>query len=202
MYASSREAWCGDSSHSRTSVSCAMSLMRGSGSPVTRSAPSCSGSTWPPASVSAPASFSRSCGSVSGVRTRANPAEFAAMKSLTLMSASSCPRPMTIRWSAVSAISLIRWLETKTVRPSAASDFIRFRTQRMPSGSRPLTGSSNIRMRGSPSSAPAMPSRCPMPIEKPLVFFLATAVSPTVSSTSATRRFGMPLLCARHSRWL
>ena len=31
------------------------------------------------------------------------------MKSLMLMSASSWPRPITIRWSAVSAISLIRW---------------------------------------------------------------------------------------------
>ena len=30
------------------------------------------------------------------------------------------PSPMTTSWSAVSCISLIRWLETKTVRPSAA----------------------------------------------------------------------------------
>ncbi len=41
-----------------------------------------------------------------------------------------------------------------------------------------------------------------MPSEKPFAFFLATAVSPTVSSTSCTRRGGMPLLCARQSRWL
>ena len=41
------------------------------------------------------------------------------MNSSTLVSAISRPRPMTIRWSAVSAISLIRWLETNTVRPSA-----------------------------------------------------------------------------------
>ena len=40
------------------------------------------------------------------------------MKSAIEVSASSRPRPMTTRWSAVSAISLIRWLETKTVRPS------------------------------------------------------------------------------------
>ena len=51
------------------------------------------------------------------------------MKSLTDMSAISWPRPITIRWSAVSAISLMRWLETKTVRPSEASRFIRLRTQ-------------------------------------------------------------------------
>ncbi len=35
-----------------------------------------------------------------------------------LMSAISRPRPTTIRWSAVNAISLIRCEETKTVRPS------------------------------------------------------------------------------------
>ena len=61
----------------------------------------------------------------------------------TLVSASSRPRPMTMRWSAVSAISLIRWLETNTVRPSAARERSRLRIQPMPSGSSPLTGSSS-----------------------------------------------------------
>ena len=37
----------------------------------------------------------------------------------------------------------------------------------MPSGSSPLTGSSRISVRGSPSRAEAMPSRWPMPSEKP-----------------------------------
>ena len=83
----------------------------------------------------------------------------------TLVSAISRPRPMTIRWSAVSAISLIRCEETKTVRPSAARPFSRLRIQWMPSGSRPLTGSSSITVCGSPSSAEAMPSRWPMPSE-------------------------------------
>ncbi|KRC95336.1 hypothetical protein ASE41_05980 [Streptomyces sp. Root264] len=202
MYASSSEAWCGDSSHRRTSLSWAMSLILGNGSPVTRSAPSCSGRTWPPASVSAEASFSRSCGSVCGVRTRAKSAELAEMKSFTLMSASSWPRPMTIRWSAVSAISLIRWDETNTVRPSAARAFIRLRTQRMPSGSRPLTGSSKSSTWGSPSRAAAMPSRWPMPREKPLERLRATSWRPTTPSTSSTRRAGMPDSWARLSRWL
>ena len=49
---------------------------------------------------------------------------------------------MTTRRSAVSAISLMRWLETKTERPSAARPRNRFLTQRIPSGSRPFTGSS------------------------------------------------------------
>ena len=60
------------------------------------------------------------------------------MKSATAVSAISWPRPMTIRWSAVSAISLIRWLETKTVRPSAASDFIRLRIQQDALGVEPV----------------------------------------------------------------
>src|SRR6185503_18467383 len=64
------------------------------------------------------------------------------MNSVIEQSARTAPRPITTRWSAVSAISDIRWLETKTVRPSAASCRARVRTQRMPSGSSPLTGSS------------------------------------------------------------
>ena len=64
---------------------------------------------------------------------------------------------MTTRSVAVRAISLIRWLETKMVRPSAARPWSSVRTHRMPSGSRPLTGSSKRRTPGSPSSAEAMP---------------------------------------------
>lgn len=79
---------------------------------------------------------------------------------------------------------------------------MRLRIQWMPSGSSPFTGSSNIRISGSPSSAPAIPSRCPMPSENPLARFFATAERPTVSSTSPTRDAGMPLLCARQRRWL
>ena len=66
---------------------------------------------------------------------------------------------MTSRWSAVSAISLIKWLETRTVRPSAAKERMSVLIQMIPSGSSPLTGSSNNSVPGSPSSAPAMPSR-------------------------------------------
>ncbi len=73
-------------------------------------------------------------------------ASCAAMNSSTVQSAMSLPRPMTSRWSAVFSISDIRWLDTKTVRPSAASAFIRFLIHRMPSGSSPLTGSSNMRI--------------------------------------------------------
>ena len=115
------------------------------------------------------------------------------MKSCVLVSASSLPRPITIRWSAVTAISFIRWLDTKTVRPSLASCFIRFLIHRMPSGSSPLTGSSRIRISGSPSRATAMPTRWPMPSEKPPVRLRATSVSPTRPRTWSTRDRGQAL---------
>jgi hypothetical protein len=94
----------------------------------------------------------------------------------------------------VYSISDIRWLETNTVRPSAASDLIRLRIHKMPSGSSPFTGSSNIRICGSPSSAAAMPSRCRMPSENPQMRLPAASVSPTMPSTSSTRRRPMPLV--------
>jgi hypothetical protein len=55
---------------------------------------------------------------------RISPVECSAVNASTNVSigvsAMSRPRPMMIRWSAVSATSLIRWLDTKTVRPSPA----------------------------------------------------------------------------------
>ena len=62
--------------------------------------------------------------------------------------AMSLPRPSTTSWVAVCAISLIRCDETKTVRPSSASDLSSSRIQRTPSGSRPLTGSSSTTVCG------------------------------------------------------
>ena len=93
---------------------------------------------------------------------------------------------MTISSSAVSAISDSRWLDTSTVRPSSASRCMKVRIQTMPSGSRPLTGSSNSSISGSPSRAPAMPSRCDIPSEKAPARLPATAVRPTISRTSST----------------
>ena len=69
--------------------------------------------------TSGPASSSRSL-AASGVRTLTLPVEAREMNSATEVSAISLPCPITIRCSAVSAISLIRWEETNTVRPSAA----------------------------------------------------------------------------------
>ncbi len=79
---------------------------------------------------------------------------------------SGVPRPITIRWSTVSSISLMRWLHSRMVRPSAASPRNRSRIQRMPSVSSPFTGSSKINTPGSPSSAEPIPRRWPIPREK------------------------------------
>src|SRR5271154_952324 len=78
---------------------------------------------------------------VSGVRTRTPAVVAWSTKSSTLASVMSLPRPSTTSRVAVCAISLIRCEDTRTVRPSAASDLSSSRIQRTPSGSRPLTGS-------------------------------------------------------------
>ena len=153
------------------------------------------GAGFSPAAASAACNCS-SCGPRTRTDCRARP-----VNSATEQSAISRPRPMTTRWSAVSDISVSRWLDTNTVRPSAASLRMNPRIHTMPSGSRPLTGSSNSSVCGSPIRAPASPSRCDIPSEKPPARFLATEVSPTVSSTSSTRAAGIRLLAASHRRW-
>ncbi len=80
----------------------------------------------------------------------------------------------------------MRWEDRNTVRPSAARSRTRERIHSTPSGSRPLTGSSNMTVAGSPSSAAAMPSRWPMPREKPLTRLPATGPSPVRPMTSST----------------
>ena len=87
----------------------------------------------------------RAAGSV--LRTRTSPRRGPGDELVQPVSAISRPRPMTIRCWAVSAISLIRCEETNTVRPSAASPWSSDRIHRMPSGSRPFTGSSRITVR-------------------------------------------------------
>ena len=75
----------------------------------------------------------------------------------------------------------------------AARERSSVRIHRMPSGSSPLTGSSRIRMAGSPSRAEAMPRRCPIPRENPPARLLATLVRPTISRTSSTRLSADPI---------
>ena len=101
----------------------------------------------------------------SGVCTSTRPSEAAAISSATDRSARRRPRPITIRWSAVPSSSLMRWLDTKTVRPSAASARSVSRIHWIPSGSRPIVGSSRMRIGGSPRSAAATPRRCRIPRE-------------------------------------
>ena len=138
----------------------------------------------------------------SGLRTSTDAREAAAIISVIGRSAISLPFPITMRCWAVRAISLIRWLEISTVRPSAARLFSRLRIHRMPSGSSPLTGSSRIRVAGSPSRVAAMPSRWPMPSENAPARLPATSVRPTMSIRSSTRLVGMPWVAASTRRWL
>src|SRR6478735_9007059 len=197
MNASSSEACCGVNSWSAMPAPAAASPTCSAVSPCTSSAPRSASANETPGTASSVRSRSSS-----GERTNTTFCEARATKSSTLVSAISLPRPITIRWSAVSAISLMRWEETKTVRPSAASPFRRLRTQWMPSGSRPLTGSSSITVLGSPNSACAMPRRWPMPSENWPERLRATSCRPTRSMSSVTRRFGIPCVCASASRWL
>src|SRR5262249_25946114 len=192
--ASSSEARCGVSSWSVIRWVAARSPTRAASSPVTESAPSlvC---TVAPSFVSNRASCSP-CGE--RTRTR-DPAADVILS--TLSSAMSLPRPITTRCCAVKAISLMRWLETNTVRPSSASRWNRLRIQTMPSGSRPVTGSSNRRICGSPSMTLAMPRRCFIPSENGPARRPATSASPTRPRTSSTRRLLIRLLCASDSRW-
>jgi hypothetical protein len=70
----------------------------------------------------------------------------------------------------------------------------------MPSGSRPLTGSSRITTSGSPRRAEAIPSRSPMPSENRPARFFATDSRPTSSINSSTRLRAIPRVCASASR--
>src|SRR5215210_6330150 len=67
----------------------------------------------------------------------------------------------------------------------------------MPSGSRPLAGSSRIRTSGSPSSAWAKPRRWRMPSEYwPTRWRAAVSSRPTSSSSASTRCAGTPMVWA------
>ena len=127
----------------------------------------------------------------------------AAASSATGPSAASRPRLMTTTSWTVWAASASRWLDTSTVRPSPARWPSRSRIQRIPSGSRPLSGSSMISTPGSPSRAAARVSRWRMPREKPPTRRRAASARPTRSSTWASRRRLIPAAVAMiaSARW-
>ena len=62
--------------------------------------------------------------------------------------------------------------------PRRREPFRRFRIQWIPSGSSPFTGSSSSNVDGSPSSAAAIPSRCPIPSENWPARFLRHRMQP------------------------
>src|SRR5215472_9202719 len=132
--------------------------------------------------------------SVSGVRILV--VLVAAASSATGPWAASRPRAITTTSSTVWAASASRWLETSTVRPWPASWRSRSRIQRIPSGSRPLSGSSRMSTPGSPSRVVARVSRWRMPREKVPTRRRAAPARPTRSKTSAARWRGIPAAVA------
>src|SRR6266699_7326961 len=197
MKACSREACCRNSSKTGTCARQAAVPICSAFRPCTCSTSGCSLVMV----TSGPSSSSRRR-PASGVRTVTELPEARPTNSSTVVSAMSRPRPTTISWVAVWAISLIRWEDTNTVRPSAASPLSRLRIHSTPSGSSPLTGSSRTTTSGSPSNAWATPRRWPMPRENPPTRLPATSRSPTISMTSSTRRRLIPLVWASANRWL
>ena len=105
------------SSCSTIRLAAAISPMRGAASPVTRStaaaAPGSPGASGPLSgggSVALPPSAASRLASrsASGERTSTYFSELCSMNCWVLLSAMSLPRPITTRWSAVTAISFIR----------------------------------------------------------------------------------------------
>ena len=141
--------------------------------------------------------------STSGVTSRTAPPPLRATKSATLVSAMSRPRPMTTSRSAVSDISLIRWLDTSTVRPSAGqvpeevadpTDALGIEAvDRLVEEEHPGV----TQQRGGDAQALGHPQReLARPAGRP------PSVRPTWSRTSSTRPAGMSLASASQRRWL
>ena len=99
-----------------------------------------------------PGRWPSSSGSVARTRTPLPASSSSRMPSATIR-----PLPMISRRSATASTSRSRWLESRTVPPRSAKSRSTPRIQRMPSGSRPLAGSSRISTSGSPSRACAEP---------------------------------------------
>ena len=94
--------------------------------------------------------------------------------------------------STVSSISDRRWDETSTACPIEAWWRMNVRSHWIPCGSRPLDGSSRMRISGSPSRAVASWSRWRIPRENLPTRRRATSDSPTSSRVSSTLVSGMP----------
>ena len=123
MKASSSEPACADNSCKVIPACPATSPICSMGAPVTSTAPLTSLKASP--ALASAVRRSASCGE----RTRTEVRVERAMKSAVEESAINLPRPMTMRWSAVSAISDSRCDDTRTVRPWAARFFMNVRIQ-------------------------------------------------------------------------
>ena len=182
MNACSSDAPCGLSSCSRTPSSYARSPTRSAAAPVTVSSFRSAASTVAPAAVRRAARVAaRPGGAADPNRDRA-----AGDHVVDRASAISRPRPITTSWSAVSCHLAHQVAGHEDRAALGGQPRMSVRTQRMPSGSSPFTGSSNISTRGSPSSAPRCRAAGHAEGEA-AARLLATPRSPTRSSTSSTR---------------
>src|SRR4051794_14355625 len=100
--------------------------------------------------------------------------------------ATSCPCFMIAISVAIDSMSLTMCVERMTSRPTPRSER-RLRNRTRSSGSSPAVGSSTTTTSGSLISACAIPSRCFMPPENPLMVRFATWCRFTDSSISRTR---------------
>ena len=89
--------------------------------------------------------------------------------------------------SMTSSSSASTWLDTSTVRPSAANRRSRCRSSTRAAGSSPDAGSSSRSTRGSCTSARASPRRCFCPRESTRAGAVASEVSSTSSRSSSAR---------------
>src|SRR5215210_2415517 len=116
---------------------------------------------------SGPASEARTvvARSTSSATTRTRISPSALSRSLIRPSRTSLPAAMMPTTSAICWTSARRWLDTRTVLPSAARRRSVSRMATMPAGSSPFAGSSRSSSVGSLRSAPAIPRRCFIPSE-------------------------------------
>ena len=100
------------------------------------------------------------------------------------------PSLSTSTWSDRRARSSMLCDTMATVRPPACSSSMRSRNSSRATGSRPATGSSSTRMRGSMASTPANATRrcCPPDSSKGLLSPTSSRSSRTLCSAAATRR--------------
>ncbi len=94
------------------------------------------------------------------------------------------PRWITVTWSQTCWTSARRCDEKKTVVPDSTMSLTMFLTSTIPTGSRPMLGSSKITSSGSLISAWAIPMRCCIPLLYFPILSFPRPSSPTILMSS------------------